>query len=332
MNQLLLSYPWLQPYWSQLALAIKQHRIPQALLITGNKGMGKQVLARHFAQSLLCFSRDSEGNFCGQCKSCTLFLAETHPDCSLIEPEEKGKSIPIAAIRQLTTKLSLKPQFDSQRVVIINPAENMNNAAANAFLKYLEEPTERTTLILITENSSKILATISSRCQKMFIARPKPNEIKNWLKQQNLLENSDIVLNLAKGSPLLAKQISEHSILDLRAQCFDSWTKIHHAKISFNEVAEKWYKLEKSEMEFLLFWLTSWVMDMIKLAYHDQAVKLYNTDLKTDLQELMQKLDLRHLYQYYDFLLLCQKRLDTQLNKQLMFEEILLKWFTLKKN
>ncbi len=330
MTNLQQSFPWLSPYWSQLALAINHQRIPQALLITGNKGMGKYVLASYFGQSLLCFSRDLGGNYCGKCKSCKLFLAETHPDYSLIEPEGTGKSITISVIRQLITKLSLKPQFDSQRVVIVNPADSLNNAAANAFLKFLEEPTERTTLILVAENPSKLPATISSRCQKLFIQPLDPSALKHWLKQQNLLENSDIVLNLSKGSPLLAKQFSENSILDLRTQCFESWIKVHHSKTSFNEVAEKWYKLEKTEMEFLLFWLTSWVMDMIKLAFHQQAVKLYNPDLITNLQELTQKLDLRKLYKYYDFLLLSQKRLDTQLNKQLMFEEILIKWSSLK--
>ena len=85
-------------------------------------------------------------------------------------------------------------------------------------------------------------------------------------------------------------------------------------------------------MEHLLFWLISWVMDMIKLAYHQHTTQLYNSDFISDLQELIQKLDLICLYQHYDFLLQYKKRLDSQLNKQLMFEEILLKWSTLKKN
>lgn len=331
MNEFQQAFPWLYVYWLQLAKTINQKRIPQALLMTGHKGLGKYALATHFAQSLLCFVRDSAGEFCGQCHSCKLFQAQTHPDYKLIEPEKEGQLITVATIRQTTTQLSLKPQFDSLRVVVINPADSLNNAAANAFLKYLEEPTERTTLILITEKPAKLPATIISRCQKLYIACPDEDTVNTWLQQHHLLENSDVVLSLSKGSPLLAKQLSEGAMLTLRTQCFHSWMKILYSKVSFNEVAEKWCKLNKNEMEFLLFWLISWVIDMIKLAYQRPPLKLYNPDFTADLQKLTQKIELRELYQYYDFLLLSQKRLDTQLNRQLMFEEILIKWMSINK-
>lgn len=329
MNGFQQSLPWIQTYWLQLTKAIKQQRIPQALLITGNKGLGKQALATYFAQSLLCFSRDSEGTFCGQCKSCQLFQAGTHPDYQLIEPEETEKSITISVIRALTTQLMLKPQFDAQRVVIINPADRLNIAAANAFLKYLEEPTERTTLILISENSAKLPATIRSRCQKLFISCPDQGDLESWLQQHNLSKNSEVIMRLSKGSPLLAKQFLENSVLTLRKQYFDNWTQLSCSNISFDAVAETWSKLDKTKMEFLLFCLISWVIDMIKLTYHQQALNLYNSDMTTDLKALAQKLGLTDLYQYYDFLLLSQHRLETQLNKQLLFEEILIKWLTL---
>ncbi len=320
------TWPWLHSDWLQLAKTITQQRIPQALLITGNKGLGKFALAQHFAQSLLCFTRDSAADYCGQCQSCRLFQAETHPDYKIIEPEQAGKSITIAMIRELTTQLSLKPQFESQRVVVINPADSLNNAAANAFLKYLEEPTERTTLLLITEKPTKLPATIRSRCQKLLISCPGESVLKAWLEQHNAGKNSETVMRLSQGSPLLAKQLSDRAILALRAQCFSDWVSVGCAKTNANELAGQWYKLDRDELAFLLFWLTSWVMDMITLAYHRQALNVYNPDLIEDLQELTEKLDLKSLYKYYDFLLRSQKTLDTPLNKQLMWEEILIKW------
>lgn len=323
---------WLQPYWLQLAQTIKQQRIPQALLISGNQGLGKQALASHWAQALLCFSRNSAAEYCGKCQSCRLFVAQTHPDYRLLEPEATGKAIAIAVIRKLTTQMTLKPHFNSQRVLIINPADALSHAAANAFLKYLEEPSERTTLILIAEKPSKLPATIRSRCQKLFIASPSKSSSKAWLKQHNLEQNAELALSLANGSPLLAKQFLEQSVLALRKQCFEHWMQLGTQAIGFNEVAETWSKLEKSEMDYLLFWLLGWVMDLIKLAYHRQAPSLHNPDLTPVLCELSEKLDVTDLHHYYDFLVLSQKRIDTQLNKQLMFEEILIRWLALNNN
>jgi DNA polymerase III subunit delta' len=81
--------PWLQPNWEQLYSYIAQKRVPQALLITGNKGLGKQQLANQFALSLLCANPQPNGLHCGYCDSCKLINAETHPDYI---PEE-GKNI-----------------------------------------------------------------------------------------------------------------------------------------------------------------------------------------------------------------------------------------------
>ncbi len=68
---------------------------------------------------------------------------------------------------------------------------------------------------------------------------------------------------------------------------------------------------------------------MVKLANSKQITDLYNPDIAKDLQEMAIKLDLKDLYKYYDFLLLSRQRLDTQLNKQLMIEEILIQWLKL---
>ena len=178
--------PWQQQNWDQLCNYRMQNRVPQALLITGNKGLGKQHLANQFAFSLLCAKPQDNGLGCGHCDSCLLLNAETHPDFIQIRPDEPGKAITIGQIRSLVTRLTLKPQFESYRVVIVNPADLMNNAAANAFLKCLEEPTERTVILLITDKPAHLPATIVSRCQKLAVAKPDKEIVFAWLKQQNV--------------------------------------------------------------------------------------------------------------------------------------------------
>ena len=321
--------PWQQQNWEHLCQYRIQNRVPSALLITGNKGLGKQHLANQFAFSLLCEKPQDDGLCCGHCDICLLLNAETHPDFIQIRPDEPGKAITIGQIRSLVTRLTLKPQFESFRVVIVNPADLMNNAAANAFLKCLEEPTERTVIILITDKPAQLPATIVSRCQKLAIAKPDKESVLAWLKQQKgekLQGNISALFYLAQGSPLLALDYASDGTLTLRNDCFKAWLDIAKQRRHPAIVAEEWYKLPEAP---LIFWITSWIIDMIKCCYQTKADWLYNPDLKEPLQELSQQLELKELYQLYDLMLISRQRLNTQINRQTMFEEILIKWFEL---
>lgn len=312
---------WLAPHWQQLRTSIIAGRLPQALLITGNAGLGKQTLARHFAQSLLCTER-LDGDFCGNCQSCILFCANTHPDFYLLSPEEEGKNITVAQIRNLTQKLTLKPQHKGQRTIILHPADKLNNAAANAFLKYLEEPGIRTSILLISDKPTLLPATVRSRCQKMFIATPSAASSCEWLAKHAVA--NPLALSLAKGAPLLAWQFSKNELLPLRTSCLDSWLQLANGKIGVVAVSDKWAKLEKNQLEFVLFCLITCLSDMVKLKHNQR--QLDNPDYAQALAQAATPKSLQKLYHYYDFLLLCQKRLAQQLNKQLLLEELLLEW------
>lgn len=328
--------PWQQHLWEHLCSYSAQKRIPQALLITGNKGLGKQQLAGQFAVALLCATPKANGTACGLCSSCLLFNADTHPDFIQVQPEEPGKGITIGQIRSLIARLTLKPQYETHRIVIINPADKMNNAAANAFLKCLEEPTERTLLILITEKPAKLPATIISRCQKLAVATPDKDTVVSWLAEETLqkaplLQEEDLhcYVSLAQGAPLLALDYVNEQTLTLRNECFKSWLAIARQHKSPIIVAEDWHKLPAVP---LMFWITSWSVDLIKCFYHTQVENLYNPDLSAPLQELAKRLELKGLYKLYDLLLLGRQRLDTQINRQLLFEEILIQWYELNRS
>jgi DNA polymerase-3 subunit delta' len=322
--------PWQQQNWEHLRDYSLQNRVPQALLITGNKGLGKRHLANQFAFSLLCAKPQNNGLGCGHCDSCLLLNAETHPDFIQIRPDEPGKAITIGQIRSLVNRLTLKPQFESYRVVIVNPADLMNNAAANAFLKCLEEPTERTVMLLITDKPAHLPATITSRCQKLAVARPDKETASAWLIKQQKVEtlqsNVFTLLCLAQGSPLLALDYANDGMLTLRNDCFKAWMDIAKQRRHPAIIAEDWHKLPESP---LIFWITSWIIDIIKCCYHLKAGRLYNPDLKESLQDLSQQLELKELYKLYDLALISRQRLNTQINKHTMFEEILIKWFEL---
>lgn len=327
MKEIQHSFPWLEDSWLQLSRYIDQQRIPQALLMTGAQGIGKQQLASFFTQSILCHTPLKNHVSCGECQSCLLLSANTHPDYYSIEPEETGKVIGISVIRQLTSTLTLKPQYDAYRVVVINPADSLNNASANAFLKYLEEPTERTCLILLTDKPNRLPATIRSRCQKLTI--PSVSDITcldSWWKAHGVTEDQALLFSLSQGAPLLAKQLSKAGVLKNRVKYFNDWLKLSTSDGDFIDIAGQWAKLSVEEVNLLITWMISWVIDIVKLANTDQQIKLYNTDLADSLKDISIRLNLRDVYRYYDFLLSSQKRLETQLNKQLIFEEVLMRW------
>lgn len=316
-------FPWQQDCWLQLSAYMSQDRIPQALLLTGSKGLGKRILALQFAHSLLCHKTDSQQIFCGECPSCKLSIAKTHPDLFLISPEAAGKNITIKQIRLLNSKLALKPQFSGYRVVILFAAEAMNHASANAFLKCLEEPALKTVIILVTDQPYRLPATIVSRCQKLHIPVPVAQISRDWLSQTQTGPDLDLLLSLSNGAPLLAKELASVNMLALRNECFMQWKNIALQQAIPATIAEQWQKLSSSQ---LITWMSSWVIDLIKCYFSPEITTLNNPDLREPLKELAERLELVCLYKFYDLLLKNKKILDTQINKQLMFEEVLIKW------
>jgi DNA polymerase-3 subunit delta' len=326
----MITLPWQQAHWTHLNSYIQQQRIPQALLITGNKGLGKLQLAEQFAAALLCEQVQANAQSCGHCPSCLLLKAQTHPDFMLVQVEEGKTTIAIDQIRSLISKLTLKPQFESYRVVILNPADKLNNAAANAFLKCLEEPNERTVIVLISDKPGKLPATIRSRCQKLVITQPDKMMVLNWLQTQGIQEDAAVLLALSRGAPLLALDYAKQGFVALRNDCFQQWLAVAKHQTHPILIAEQWLKLPEATP--LLFWLSSWVVDLIKCTYQSRADNLYNLDLYPLLQNMAQSLDLKGLYSLYDSLLLSRERLETQINKQSLFEEILIQWSELNRS
>ncbi|MCX7086565.1 MAG: DNA polymerase III subunit delta' [Methylococcales bacterium] len=318
--------PWHDAYWQSLQQYLLHKRVPQALLLSGNSGLGKHQLALQFADALLCEARLPNGFACGHCHGCLLQKAGTHPDFIAVQPEEPGKGLGIDVIRRLLPVLTLKPQFEGFRVVMINSAELLNMNAANAFLKCLEEPNERTVIILVSANAGRLPATIRSRCQQLKIASPSRAVATEWLMQQNVLTDHAILLNLAQGAPFLALQLARENSIALRNSCFDEWLGIARQQHNPVAIAERWQKLPSVP---LLSWISSWVVDLIKRQYNVQGSHFYNPDLQTVLQDAQKPLNLKALFALYDVVLTTQKQIHTQLNKQLLIEVILIQWFNL---
>lgn len=313
--------PWLEPYWRHLLACLSVGRVPQVLLIGGNAGMGKMPLARALAQRLLC---RQPGDFaCGQCASCHLFDAQTHPDFLVVEPAEPGKAIAIDAIRGLIGTLSLKPQYCGYRVVILAAAHHMNSAAANSLLKTLEEPDEHTIMLLLTESPSSLPATILSRCQRMSITIRDQGRMIDWLEDQGVAGQAEILLAMAQGAPLRALTLAQEGLIERRRDFFADWLNVGCRGAEPVLVADDWAKFSG---DTLMEWLISWVMDLIRLCAAPNCRTLNNPDLTQSLQAMAKQLKLKDIFGFLDLLNTTRRGLTGQINRQLAMEELLIHW------
>jgi len=165
-----------------LTVILRKGDIPHALVFQGLEGTGKRMAATVFAMACNCTNmadrlsepdgllRVAECN----CRSCNKIRSGNHPDIHRVEPS--GTAIKIEQIRELCDTLSMKPYEAKVRAAIISPASAMTTEAANAFLKMLEEPPERTILLLTAERKSDLLPTILSRCQPVRF-NPMPRDV-----------------------------------------------------------------------------------------------------------------------------------------------------------
>lgn len=175
--------PWLQADFSQLIGIYRQYRMPHAMMLSGPEYLGKTLFATQLARYLLCekgLELENQLDPCGECRSCELTAARSHPDLFLLS-SEGSLSIKVDAVRRLRDQLLQTSHQGHNKLCVIEGAELMTHSAANALLKILEEPPQNTYFILVTHQLNKISPTIKSRCQRVDFAIPPRSQVEQWL-------------------------------------------------------------------------------------------------------------------------------------------------------
>lgn len=327
------------PY-SLLFSLLKKGTVPHAFLFTGIKGIGKRTAAKTFAMACNCRKYDPDigdqaiaeaDDFlrlavCGQCSSCKKILSGNHPDISLIEPS--GPFIRIAPIRELCRVLSLKPYQADMRVAIIADAQSMNPEAGNALLKMLEEPPDRTVLILTAAQEEDLLPTLVSRCRHLRF-HPIPQErLRTFLieKQGISSDEADLAARLAQGSYSKALAISRGSWLKRRKwlirelECLTAGAAEESGRLLV--LAEKLSK-HKDRIPDDLEIIRTWLRDALICKYDPE--KIINRDLTERIRNLSQRTSSDSLLSKLKALESAQKNLRTNANSRLTMEVMLMR-------
>jgi DNA polymerase-3 subunit delta' len=287
-------YPWLESSWQRL-LATRT-RPAQALLLAGPRGVGKGALALAWAQALLCEAPLSNGTACGACAACHWFVSGAHPDFRLITLQEKiGKegetrmatAIEVEQAREAVEYVQLSTYRAGFRVVLVNPADSLNLAAANALLKVLEEPPLKTVFVLVSDQPRRLLPTIRSRCTRLDVGLPKADVAMQWLGSQQL-EEAATLLALSGGAPLDALNWADGAELDERRNVLEDLARA--GQIDPVSLAERWKTTKIQTWHTVAY---KWLSDLL-------AVKLkgsvqYNRDFADVLKQLGTRADLARL-------------------------------------
>lgn len=214
--------------WLRLSTMRQQSRLPQALLIIAPPALLTSDFLDRLLTQILCL--DEQNAPCGHCKICEKILQDTHPDIYYIRPDNPSGPIKIEQIRDIQPIAYQSPQLGTQQVMVIHPAEAMNQAAASALLKVLEEPTTSTLFILVTNNVALLLPTIISRCQQWHVSQAFPSDDplllgqtypdtsargKIFAERFEILENLDKLLTRQLSPSALADQWSEYPTQDM---------------------------------------------------------------------------------------------------------------------
>jgi len=315
---------------SALRGMLRRDRVPNALLFTGPRGIGKYTLARMFAQAVNC--ERLKDDFCGECPCClrlaafsnpqplieaglaergesadaaaverTPLILETLPDVWLIVPDPVRLRSPVARpmirvgqLRAVQRAAYYKPQ-GRRRVFILDGADTMRWNDADLFLKILEEPPESATLILLAPTPDSLLQTIRSRCLQFHFAPVPVDLIETFLKERGDASPSErkLAAQLSCGSPGMAMSIDLEESVRLRR----SVLRLIEQAVGGDKYGDifaataQLAKQEKESFENILELFYSLFTDLLESSQGSKNSLPRNPDLHREVQILSQKVD-----------------------------------------
>jgi len=261
-----------------LQRSLERGRLAHAYLFAGEEESPLEGIARTLAKTLNCLNPVKQSGVaidcCDQCLSCQKIEHLNHGDVRWIRPESKSRVITIDQMREVMQQVNLKPTEAEYKIAVIVGADRLNAAAANAFLKTLEEPPARSILILLTLEPQRVLETIRSRCLRLNFAgsgQPKPDPAQlAWLtsfSNEAAIEQKSLLARYRLLDVLLKKLAELKTSID---ETLTARSPLQRYKEVDKDLQEKWeeelkaaveaeYRRQRSNWLLLLEW---WLRDV----------------------------------------------------------------------
>jgi len=308
------------------------NHLVNSYLFYGPKHIGKTRVAETFISNLFCLNKEKNSFFpCGMCSACQQLIKKIHPDViylgssfSSIKLTPQGK-IGVEQARQIKAFLYSSPFSAPHKVVIIEDTDNLTLPAANALLKLLEEPPQKSIIILISRSFIYLPATLRSRCQILRFSFPLKEEIINFLKQKYSLKEEKIeeILSLSLGRPGLAIQFAiNFKELEQEKSLINDFISLlseddSESKFRLVDLILNTKKNPQQSLDNLLRLLRDLIL--VKL-------NLYSTDKSTNLQlkNLAQKYTQKDLQNFINQIFKTQILLAANVNQKLAIENLLI--------
>jgi DNA polymerase-3 subunit delta' len=341
--------PWQRAPLARALESLRDNRLAHALLLCGPERIGKREVAERLAQALLCRQRGADGDACGHCRSCVLFNAHApvdprevrpegdlvhpagrrgHPDFRIVSYELNEKSNPIKMfgvitvdqIRALGAFFALTPQRGGAQVALIEPATAMNDSAANALLKSLEEPLENRYVLLVSAHPAKLPATIRSRCQRIEFQLPESADALEWLQARgHSVDVAQSALDGAHGHPGLAAHWLEDGLLAIRDRVRSDLLALAQDRAQPLQLATAWLADDAATQR--LEFAATFALDLQALLVGAQPV-----DFDQDLALLTAGADFQKLSAWFDAANRTRELLRTPIRSDLALAGLLRDW------
>jgi DNA polymerase-3 subunit delta' len=308
--------PWLEPACASLRAAWTQGRLAHAVLIEGGRGLGGDWLARWAAALTHCHAASPP---CLVCADCLRVFGDQQPDVHVVAPTEDSREIRVDQVRELIGEFALTRHARGRKVAILTPADRLNRNAANALLKTLEEPSSDSLLVLVAAQSSRLPATVRSRCLRLRVPRPVVQTALAWLGDLKPHPDWPLVLELFGGEPLVAKDcdvaVAAGIVRDTRAVLQGEAA----ARFDPIAVADAW---SREHYELRLAAIENWITDQLR----DAARPLtHGSELRpaAQLPDADLGMNMRQLFAVLDATREARRLLETPINRTLLLERLL---------
>jgi DNA polymerase-3 subunit delta' len=320
--------------WAEILLSkhISAHKVRHAYLISGDDGIGKRTLAIQFARALNCTETGENGEFCGECRACSLILKGAHPDIHEIKPEKGSATIKVDQVRDLQHQLALSPYEGRWRIALVPDFERATESAANALLKTLEEPGEHVVVILTAIDAASLLPTIVSRCEVLPLRAVMSETIVKMIRTQGIPpDQAKLIAGIAQGRPGWALRLAnDPEILEIRADILENLSQLlvstRTKRFDFvEELLPRKDDLETQRatvLDVLQTWMSIW-RDAMQRSFNP-GVGIINFDQVELIERINQVLNGDQIHECVNALRRTQQAIERFANVRLSMEVLML--------